>query len=1356
MFTRTPPAIANSAAQDATVDTHVQTPAQPPKAKNTSKSAKPLPGKLSGLTTTEKISSALAHAREKMRHRKRDLVLPGVQNSTTGAPIGPPDVARPRYARAADPDIRPPIAPAMPERILRYEDKVRDTTAKAHAYGTRTPKKNAERTLALSIKAARGPEDMLSFVADAFPAPPELLTPEAQHLLTPPVTPTAVAVEVTQLTRQQEPTHAEAADDPTAQSAADEANAADHPLDPDELNELIRAALETLGVLEAGAMSEAEAADATAATLEHAPAHLTPLQVQTPPEIESAPSSPASSVAVLSATDAQRQLVDRLTALPAPPGAASASYGAMLLSAFENNGIRDPRVAEQVCVRMQTLSLDEIVHTATTPHGDPVTQLALKAMRTLSRGTSYNWDALRALRSKVGQDFSSDTQARAVRDLFSSADHLMTLLPRRACPGTATPVTIAEAARQHATAGGAKAADINVALRVFDTAVAVAEGGTASLSSKRERYPLFAWRQGDRSELPNTPASKKNHRLQKFTRISIPRVADSKGKRALTAPLRMLGMRKSAVTASTLGYGGVPRDTLQKEQKAMKAPMKEALAELTKVVEMPAVPAVETPVVPAVETPAIAQTAPVPVDEMAITPNPEIVITPAPRTDTTATNKTDKASAQSESETTPPLSAAAALMHADPLGSLVELAGLHIWLHEGGFRLGRIEPDKLRLVAKKAIELAADAPKDIKDKLVALNALSDDELQKTQPFKAIAKRDFSVRTLEQWGKIGGIPKTPDSPFWQQVEILRAAGHPPEQKLETRSVEAARELLVEVVGSLKSGSSLRLSDGHQFGVSTRGLSVAISNAIHASGVPVSVQANLRALRGREAVVELSRSTSGVKIFIGTAKRLQTHVEAGMFAGYKFELGLAEARAGGALSVVFHAGERGESSGIVIEVERTVKADKSGYDDKAMLEKAADIVAALFDEADEAKGEDEPATASEHVFGDYFDDPSVSAAWSDTSSSTNASGVSLTGGLTLNLPDHIKHIFGTNSDGSISDKVERSLLPVGVGPSIGIGWMRDYGQKQDALGDNGAIRVETHRTGGGSRLIGRVGLGMSASTPVGNLGLGLLSLDTPAWNITFHNTRMSTRLQLVQNHGKLNHRASTLDREFAGPTEYIKAVESERDKYVRVYAADETPAGQEPTAEALERAHAKLTSHLQNARANWRPSQTLFTRHRMREHAARALDLNQALYDQIENPDPEDPRVIALAEVNARILKDPDTYMPFEPIEVPAEVLEAAAAAEAPPLPQVETEDKPKPKKLTKAPPRTASPKSAAMMAAELKGRESTARERMYGPNVFVHLATRKAMVAQREFVAESASFAKMDNLDRALPVPDYAK
>jgi hypothetical protein len=62
----------------------------------------------------------------------------------------------------------------------------------------------------------------------------------------------------------------------------------------------------------------------------------------------------------------------------------------------------------------------------------------------------------------------------------------------------------------------------------------------------------------------------------------------------------------------------------------------------------------------------------------------------------------------------------------------------------------------------------------------------------------------------------------------------------------------------------------------------------------------------------------------------------------------------------------------------------------------------------------------------------------------------------------------------------------------------------------------------------------------------------------------------------------------------------------------------------------------------------------------------------------------------------------------------------------------------------------------MIAAELKGRESTARERMYGPNVFVHLATRKAMVAQREFVAESASFANMDNLDRALPVPDYMK
>jgi hypothetical protein len=195
-------------------------------------------------------------------------------------------------------------------------------------------------------------------------------------------------------------------------------------------------------------------------------------------------------------------------------------------------------------------------------------------------------------------------------------------------------------------------------------------------------------------------------------------------------------------------------------------------------------------------------------------------------------------------------------------------------------------------------------------------------------------------------------------------------------------------------------------------------------------------------------------------------------------------------------------------------------------------------------------------------------------------------------------------------------------------------------------------------------------------------------------------MSAKLQLVRNCSQLNHRACALDREFSSASAYIEAVESERDKWVHLFAAEATPAGQAPSANAVAAANRKVTDHLSNARANWRPSQTLFTRHRLREHAARALDINLALHEQMSQSDPDHPEVVALAEANAKIIENPASYMPIE-----------------------------------------------------LKGRETSSSARSYGPNILLHLGTNKTSTAQREFVADNVSFATMDRVDRELPIVD---
>jgi hypothetical protein len=1156
-------------------------PTQAPARATAVNAVKSIAGKLSGLKVKEKASSELAHAYEKMRHRRRDFAATFLQSSETGTPIGPPDVARPRYARRTHNDIEPAVAPPAPARIERYDAHVKNATAKAHAFGTRAQPAPSFST-SLILQAARGETQLRSAITDVMPARDSAAQGQAGDLLP---------------------------------ALADPGTAVQFGAD-------ITAALQRI--------------DGTAGT--------TPLPANAPQQ--QAPAAQPSRLAHrLDGIAAQTELTQRLAALPAPPGAAPATHGALILSALRAAGITDPRVAVQVCDRMATLPVRDIARGIPANQNNETTRLALLAMRTLSRGGKYNFNALGALRTASGHPFADETQSRAVHALLGATDYLKSLHGSHPLPFDAPPSAIAAHARG-ATYGG-------LALRAFDAASHLLEHGAGALSEP-QKQALFDWRQGDRSEGPATAVSKKNHRLQKFTRTTIPRVAATRSERVLNAPKRLVGMDKSPLTAATLGLGGIPRDTLKKEQDALAKAMKTALTALT------------------------------------------------------------QAPPSGGANATAPLSAADALTHADPVGSLVELAGLHVWLDSGGFKTGRMDTQGLRDVAQKAVALSANAPDAVKKRLADLSRLPDAQLQRTEPFKTLAGRHFSVDVLEAWGTVAHIPKVDGSPFWTQVDTLRKTSEPPEKKLETRSVQAARDLLVEVTESLKSGSRLRLSDGHHFGLSTRGLSVAFNNALHAAGVPVSAQANLRATQAKDAVVELARSTHGVEIFIGTAERLATHAEAGVFAGYKFDVGLAEARAGGAVSVVFHSGERGKSAGVVIGIERPVNAAGTGYDDKLMLKKAADIVASLFDEAALAATENTPASASQHVFAKHFDDPGISAAWTDSTSTSHSSGISLTGGITFRPPESIKHLVATNPDtGAVTSKTERSLLPVGIGPQAGIAYIRDYAQTQAAPAGNGAIQIEQQRRSGGSRLLGRVGLGVSGSLPVGPdihnpdgsvsgklLGLGVLTLDTPAWNVTFRNSRMSARLQLVRNGAQLNHRACTLDREFASASDYIAAVESERDAWEHLFAAEATPAGQKPSAAAMTAARKKVSDHLSNARANWRPSQTLFTRHRLREHAARALDINQALHEQMSRANPDDPEVIALAEANAKIIQDPESYMPIE-----------------------------------------------------LKGRETTNSDRSYGPNVFLHLATRTGANAQREFVADNVSFATMDRVDRELPIND---
>ncbi|MFP3534064.1 hypothetical protein SB763_32435, partial [Burkholderia sp. SIMBA_042] len=93
-------------------------------------------------------------------------------------------------------------------------------------------------------------------------------------------------------------------------------------------------------------------------------------------------------------------------------------------------------------------------------------------------------------------------------------------------------------------------------------------------------------------------------------------------------------------------------------------------------------------------------------------------------------------------------------------------------------------------------------------------------------------------------------------------------------------------------------------------------------------PVSPRVDLRASRTREAVVEVSRSTHGVSLFVGTSKSSMHHVGAGLLVGYDIETALTTVRAGLVTNVILHARELSEPRGVSLRVARRLRPDGTG--------------------------------------------------------------------------------------------------------------------------------------------------------------------------------------------------------------------------------------------------------------------------------------------------------------------------------------------------------------------------------------------------------------------------------------------
>ncbi|MCR4468342.1 autotransporter [Burkholderia sp. SCN-KJ] len=651
----------------------------------------------------------------------------------------------------------------------------------------------------------------------------------------------------------------------------------------------------------------------------------------------------------------------------------------------------------------------------------------------------------------------------------------------------------------------------------------------------------------------------------------------------------------------------------------------------------------------------------------------------------------------------PEMSPGAAVSHARPLQSIVELAALQVWLESGGFPNDRADATHVRAIADRARQMCMGLGAERSEQSEqsersdrpatpdALRAQTDSwadadpqALARSQPFKSIVAQSFNADRLEAWGKVANVPR--DAPFWASVAAIRAAARPSDTP-PSRNIASVRETLKQISGELQSSARLRLSDGGRVGGSTRGASANIGKLLQLTSVPVAPRVDLRASKSREAVVELSRGTHGAEMFIGTAQTQARRAGVGVLVGYDVDVSLTQLRAGVVTQATLHAQELTKASGVSLRVARRVKADGSGYDDKSMHRKLETIVDHVFDEATAARTGRARDTWN-RLAERYFDDPDVSVSWTDT------------------VGDTVKR--GGSVDAGVSALVPKVGSPLRAGANIGIGYERTARQTLDSTEHSGRLQIEQHRVGGGSRLLGRVSGAFGVTMPVGNapstVGLGFLSLEAPAATMTFADDSSVSKVQLVREDGALMHRACLLDTEYSSAQAYTSALDAGREEWVSLFAreiADKQQAERQqaaknglpapPQADPRILAGERIDAHLGDIKANRRPNQTYFHRYRLRRSAAARLDVLSALNQGL----PRDAAVerAALDEKTARILSDAASWMPLE-----------------------------------------------------LKVKERTASTQRPGLNFALQLATQTSAIGDRELFAQSVPFSLAERLD----------
>ena len=498
--------------------------------------------------------------------------------------------------------------------------------------------------------------------------------------------------------------------------------------------------------------------------------------------------------------------------------------------------------------------------------------------------------------------------------------------------------------------------------------------------SNAEKASIFAWEQGFREDGEGSPLQAVRARLGKFVHKTIPRVKVSRFRSFLP---RLLGKKKSPLSALGRGTYGTQRPSLKSERAAVGDALKTAAGTLYNhlVRDADAILDAKSPLtaLAAVASMAYWQAQP------ATYPGQRIGVDEVP----------------------------ALALHMRQV--LDRISSTQRWQH-----------------ARKFAALVSATESLGRDPARILSA---------QPsLRRLLREPVSGKRLARWGKLRGFASA--DPFWQQLDVLGRRQVPASFQLKSRSIHAARQSLRVLIGSMEPGARLRLADGSTAGVSTKGLATNLSNLLHLSGVPVGGRLNLAASWGRRSVFEVAQNAIGGEILIGRERTHRRTRGLGVFLGYDFRLAAAKLRCG--INADYESSrEKRDFAGLSLRVLQRKCTDGSP-DVERMKSGMQKVIAFMFDDRHRAirgRAWNRDGQLFDRFAAAFFDDPDIALGFNQPSTVCTTRNVSLGASISAKLPGSTLRVgpgigitAGTTAllqqdDGMVSDRLQEQSRRIG---------------------------------------------------------------------------------------------------------------------------------------------------------------------------------------------------------------------------------------------------------------------------------------------------------------------------------------